>query len=167
MAPPTTKFFAALAALALLLATAAHAQGSPASSSSGGSSSSAPASTGAGGGEAVTAENCRARFESAGGESAIVSRAPACSAAATSASGSVPSSSGSNPAASATPDLAKCCDQLKAQFNDPFIAKCACLPPVWTEARKRIIGSGLTGVTAETVDAFVQSCGIKVAGLGC
>jgi hypothetical protein len=150
---PTAKFsFAALAAVAMLLATAAPpalAQTAP-----------VPA-----GGAAVTPEACRARLQSEGGESALVSRTPSCSALATSAA--APTAAAPAGAAAPAASLTKCCDEIKAGFADPFFAQCACLPAVWTEARNRIVGAGLQGVSPETVDAFIQSCGVKVAGSGC
>ena len=110
----------------------------------------------------VSAEECRSRLESAGGESALLQRAPSCSVAATAAEAA------GSPAGASTTTLDKCCEEVKAFVeSDALVPKCLCNQEVWNTARSRIAAAGLTGVNEGTIDAFVKSCGLSVAGSGC
>ena len=117
----------------------------------------------------LSAEQCRQALQSAGGESALLARAPSCSTAATSTvaaeTAGLPTGSSAAPGAG---QLQKCCDDLKAAVNaEARIQPCACQQSVWNEAKTRIAEAGLRGVDASSVEAFAKGCGLKFAGNGC
>jgi hypothetical protein len=117
----------------------------------------------------LSAEQCRTALEAAGGESALLARAPACSTAATSTSASdTPGSTAGEANAPVRDQLSKCCDELKAAISeDKRIEQCVCTPEIWEGAKNRIAEAGLRGVTPATVEQFARSCGLKFAGNGC
>jgi hypothetical protein len=117
----------------------------------------------------LDASECRAALEAAGGESALLARAPSCSAAATStATSATPGSTVGDANAPVRETLGKCCSELKAAISsDKRIERCVCVPAVWEGAKNRIAEAGLRGVNANTVEAFARSCGLKFAGNGC
>jgi hypothetical protein len=113
-------------------------------------------------GEGAKAAACRSALEAEGGESALLQRAPSCSAAATTAQ------EGAGAASRPMDTLRKCCDEIKAFVaSDERVQKCMCAREVWEEASQRISSQGLAGVNEETVSAFARGCGLKFAGNGC
>lgn len=160
----SVAFFFLAAIMALLVATAA-AQGGDGNNNGGNSNNGG----GNNNGQKLGAASCRSALEGAGGESALLARAPSCSSAATStAAANTPGSPAGSSADSIRAQLDKCCSELRAAVaSDERIQPCACLPEVWGEAKGRIAEAGLRGVDATTVEAFAKTCGLKFAGNGC
>jgi hypothetical protein len=123
----------------------------------------------AGGEKKLDAEQCRQALQSAGGESALLARAPSCSSAATSTvAANTPGSPVGSSNAPVADQLKKCCDELKATVAaDARVQPCLCDSQTWNTAKSRVAEAGLRGVDASSVEAFAKSCGLRFAGNGC
>jgi hypothetical protein len=155
---PTAALF--LAAVLLLAAAAAPALAQDNSNNK----------NAAGAGEKkLDAEQCRQALQSAGGESALLARAPSCSAAATATvAANTPGSPTGSSNAPVADQLKSCCDELKATVAaDARVQPCMCDATTWNAAKARVAEAGLRGVSASSVEAFARSCGLKFAGNGC